>query len=128
MIKILTVIHTMPNVKSYRTLSFERILPYLRSKTDVHITWLVYQPERLKIEPIISYWVTREVARGLESAKTAIFSSGVFSSMGVIIYLIIVHFVHSGTDTNFESIFFAAFLIPITPISKKYTKINAIGI
>ena len=51
MIKILTVIHTMPNVKSYRTLSFERILPYLRSKTDVHITWLVYQPERLKIEP-----------------------------------------------------------------------------
>ena len=51
MIKILTVIHTMPNVKSYRTLSFERILSYLRSKTDVHITWLVYQPERLKIEP-----------------------------------------------------------------------------
>ena len=40
----------MPSVKSYRTLCFERILPYLRSKTDVHITWLVYQPERLKIE------------------------------------------------------------------------------
>ena len=51
MIKILTILHTLPNVKSYRTLCFERILPYLRSKTDVHITWLVYQPERLKIEP-----------------------------------------------------------------------------
>ena len=50
MIKILTILHTLPNVKSYRTLCFERILPYLRSKTDVHITWLVYQPERLKIE------------------------------------------------------------------------------
>ena len=50
MIKILTVLHTLPSVKSYRTLCFERILPYLRSKTDVHITWLVYQPERLKIE------------------------------------------------------------------------------
>ena len=50
MIKILTILHTLPSVRSYRTLCFERILPYLRSKTDVHITWLVYQPERLKIE------------------------------------------------------------------------------
>jgi len=41
----------MPNIKSYRTLCFEQILQYLRKKTDVHITWLVYQPERLKIEP-----------------------------------------------------------------------------
>ena len=78
----------------------------------------------LQIEPIISYWVTREVARGLESAKTAIFSSGVFSSMAVIIYLIIVHFVHSGTDTNFESIFFAAFLIPIIFLNRVLSGIN----
>ncbi len=50
MIEILTVLHTLPTVKSYRTLCFERILPYMRSKSDVHITWLVYQPERLNIE------------------------------------------------------------------------------
>ena len=50
MIEILTVLHTTPDVKSYRTLGFEHILRYLRSKTDVHITWLVYQPERLSIE------------------------------------------------------------------------------
>ena len=78
----------------------------------------------LQIEPIISYWVTREVARGLESAKTAIFSSGIFSSMAVIIYLIIVHFVHSGTDTDFESIFLAAFLIPIIFLNRVLSGIN----
>ena len=78
----------------------------------------------LNIEPIISYWATREVARGLESAKTAIFSSGIFSSMAVIIYLIIVHFVHSGTDTDFESVFFAAFLIPIIFLNKVLNGIN----
>ena len=78
----------------------------------------------LNIEPIISYWATREVARGLESAKTAIFSSGIFSSMAVIIYLIIVHFVHSGTDTDFESVFFAAFLIPIIFLNKVLSGIN----
>ena len=78
----------------------------------------------LNIEPIISYWATREVARGLESAKTAIFSSGIFSSMAVIIYLIIVHFVHSGTDTDFESVFFAAFLIPIIFLNRVLSGIN----
>ena len=78
----------------------------------------------LNIEPIISYWATREVARGLESAKTAIFSSGIFSSMAVIIYLIIIHFVHSGTDTDFESVFFAAFLIPIIFLNKVLSGIN----
>ena len=31
------------------------------------------------IQPITSYWVTREVARGEKSAKTAILSSGMFS-------------------------------------------------
>ena len=78
----------------------------------------------LQIEPIISYWVTREVARGLESAKTAIFSSGIFSSIGIIIYLIIIHFVHNGTDTDFESVFFAAFLIPIIFLNRILSGIN----
>ena len=49
MLKILTVLHTLPSIKSYRTLCFDNILPYLRTKTDVHITWLVYQPERLEL-------------------------------------------------------------------------------
>ena len=78
----------------------------------------------LNIEPIISYWTTREVARGLESAKTAIFSSGIFSSMAVIIYLIIIHFVHNGTDTDFASIFLAAFLIPIIFLNRVLSGIN----
>ena len=78
----------------------------------------------LQIEPIISYWATREVARGLESAKTAIFSSGIFSSIGIIIYLIIIHFVHNGTDTDFESVFFAAFLIPIIFLNRILSGIN----
>jgi len=44
--------------------------------------------------------------------------------MAVIIYLIIVHFVHSGTDTDFESIFLAAFLIPIIFLNRVLSGIN----
>ena len=58
MIEILTILHTLPSVQSYRTLCFERILPKLRNKTDVHITWLVYQPERLNIESTIDEYST----------------------------------------------------------------------
>jgi len=49
MLRILTVLHTMPNVKSYRTLCFENILDYLKTKSDVHMTWLVYMPDKLNV-------------------------------------------------------------------------------
>lgn len=48
MIKIMTVLHTTPDARSYRTLCFENILKYIRTKTDTHITWLVYTPDKLE--------------------------------------------------------------------------------
>ena len=48
-IKILTSLHTMPNVKSVNTLFFENLLPALRKKIQVHMVWLVYQPKRLNL-------------------------------------------------------------------------------
>lgn len=78
----------------------------------------------LQIEPIVSYWVTREIARGLESGKTAIFSSGIFSAVAIIIYLIIMFFVDNGTDTDFNSMFFAIFLIPLIFLNRVLSGIN----
>lgn len=48
MIKILTSHHVTPDVRSLRTLYFERVLPLLRTTTKVHIIWLVYMPDKLK--------------------------------------------------------------------------------
>ena len=36
------------------------------------------------VQPITSYWIVREVARGEKSAKTGIISSGMFSSFGIL--------------------------------------------
>ena len=41
------------------------------------------------IEPMISYWSTREIARDIESGKTAVFSSGIFSIFGILAFLAI---------------------------------------
>ena len=54
------------------------------------------------IEPIISYWTTRDIARGGESGKTAIVSSGLFSIGGLLIYII---FVDSKSRPKFQKTF-----------------------
>ena len=38
------------------------------------------------IEPIITFWTTREIARNEESGKTAIFTGLLFSCIGLMIY------------------------------------------
>ena len=52
------------------------------------------------ISPIITYWATREVARGEKTAKTAIFSSGGLSIIGLIIYLVAAYFVGIQSDVD----------------------------
>ena len=48
-LRILVPTHVMPNVKSVVTLFFDNLLPVLRTKTKVHMIWLVYQPEKLHL-------------------------------------------------------------------------------
>jgi len=39
---------------------------------------------------IVSYWTTREIARGIESGKTALVTSAFFSIIGMGVYLVII--------------------------------------
>ncbi len=75
-------------------------------------------------EPIISYWVTREVAREEKSGKTAILSSGIFSFVAVFVYIIIAYFVALGTDANQEVLLFALILIPLMFLHKTLIAIS----
>ena len=76
------------------------------------------------IEPIISYWTTREISRNLDSGKTAIFSSGLFSIIAIIGYIVVVFLVAPQTDVNQNVLFFAAMLIPVIFLNKTLTAIN----
>jgi len=62
---------------------------------------------------IISYWVTRETARGHSSGKTAIVSTGLFSSIGTVIFIIIGISVLDETNLNLVTILLAAIIIPL---------------
>ncbi|ABK77632.1 hypothetical protein CENSYa_1000 [Cenarchaeum symbiosum A] len=67
----------------------------------------------LIIEPVISYWNIRQVARGGDSGRTAVLSGGLFASVGTVGFVIMAYFVFVGSDTDPEIILYAAALIPL---------------
>lgn len=67
----------------------------------------------LILNPIISYWNTREIARGEKSGKTAIMSGGAFASLAFLIYLIIAFFYSEGVVIDKNILLFASILVPL---------------
>jgi O-antigen/teichoic acid export membrane protein len=65
------------------------------------------------IEPMISYWTIREVARNEDSAKTSVLSGWLFSLLGIIIYLISAYFISGKIDTDQNVILLGSLLIPL---------------
>ena len=66
----------------------------------------------LAIHPVITYWATREVARGENSGRTVFVFSNVFSLIGLVVYVIFAAFISLQSDVNFDVILFAVILIP----------------
>ena len=57
-------------------------------------------------ESIFSYWVTREIPRGIESAKSSIICSGIFSLGLGVIYLLAAYLISLNSDVNFDILIF----------------------
>jgi len=67
----------------------------------------------LVIHPIVSYWSTREIARGTESGKTAFLSSGAMSIVSILIFFGIAHFFGIQTGVDYNILLLAGILIPV---------------
>lgn len=78
----------------------------------------------LIIEPIVSYWSVREVARGVDSGKTSLLSSGMFSFISIPFYFVIVFFFGNETNIDLGILFFAAILIPVRFLRHVLSSIN----
>ena len=76
------------------------------------------------IQPLINYWATREIARNIDSGKTAVMSS-VGLSFGVLpIFIIISFFLADQTGINHDVFFLAIILIPTTFLNGVLMAIN----
>jgi len=67
----------------------------------------------LVIEPIISYWTTRQLARGEKIGKTAFYTNGFFSIGGFFAFLGIAFFVHTTSNVDLTVLLLASALIPL---------------
>lgn len=78
----------------------------------------------LAIHPIISYWATREIARGEESGRTVLLSSSLFSIIGILIYVIFAILISNQSETNTSVILLAVILIPVMFVNDSLNAIN----
>ena len=67
----------------------------------------------LILEPVITHWTTREIARGKESGRTALMSTGLFSALAIVGYMIIVFLFEKQIDVNLELMLVASILVPL---------------
>lgn len=86
------------------------------------ITGLIVYPTM--IEPIVSFWTTREIARGTESGKTAVFSNGILSIGAFVAYLIIAYVVSMQTEVQQSVLLFGAILIPAIFLNRTLNAIH----
>jgi len=78
----------------------------------------------LVIEPLISYWTTRDIARGEQVGKTSIIASGVSSIGGSFIFLIIAYILTQQTNVEQDIIFLSIILVPLGFIKNILHAIN----
>ena len=65
------------------------------------------------IEPIISFWTTRQIARGEQVAKTSVATSGLLSVAAIVVYGGIALYISSSLNVDFFPVILAAFLVPL---------------
>ena len=77
----------------------------------------------LVINPIVTYWTTRQIARGEEIGKMALGVSGAFSVGGMIVYLGIAIFLAATTDADLFVLVLASILIPLMFVTQVLSSI-----
>ena len=73
---------------------------------------------------IETYWLTRETARNIESGRTAIVSGGIFSTIGIFAYLLIVLLISGNSDVDTNVLLFSIILVPANFFYSILTSIN----
>ncbi|RZD41712.1 MAG: hypothetical protein CXT78_10650 [Thaumarchaeota archaeon] len=76
------------------------------------------------IEPVITFWTTREIARNEESGKTAIFSGLLFSCIGLIIYFVSAIILSYSTEVNQDIVLLGLMLVPLVFINNILSSIT----
>ena len=78
----------------------------------------------LLMESTVFFWIIRETARKIPSAKTGFLTSGMFSPIAMLIFVIIAFFVGNQSNANVSMMLFAVVLIPVYFLNHTLSGIN----
>jgi hypothetical protein len=84
-------------------------------------TLLVYG---MVLDPIVSYWATREIARGKKTGKNAILSNGMLSIGGIAIFVVIAFVISSNSVVDYNILLLGVILVPNRYLLKVLSAIN----
>lgn len=75
-------------------------------------------------EPVISFWATRQIARGEQVGKTSLLSSTIFSLGAIPLYIALSYYVSQVSHSHYNSMLLATILIPVSFVSQTMSGIN----
>ncbi len=75
-------------------------------------------------ERIISYWTTRQIARGEEVGLTSVSTSFLFSFGSIPLYVVLAYFISIQSEINFQTMLIGVIMIPVYFVSTTLTGIN----
>ena len=78
----------------------------------------------LLLESPIFFWITREIARDKLSAKTGIITSGMFSSIGMLVYVIVANVIGQQSNADVTMMILVVILIPVNFLNHTLIGIN----
>ena len=78
----------------------------------------------LIVEPVVSYWTTREIARGKNIGTTSLTMSSLFALCSIPLYIVASFFVSDLSQTSFNVMIFGVLLIPCFFLSQTLVGIN----
>lgn len=75
-------------------------------------------------EPVISYWTTRQVARGKPVGKTSMVSTSMFAGGSIPVYLMSIYLFTSVEPAFFDSMLLGALLVPVLFVEYTLSAVN----
>lgn len=65
------------------------------------------------LRPLVGFWSTREISRGIETGKTALISNSFLIPIGLVIYFFIINIYGVNSNIDFSILLFSMILIPV---------------
>ena len=114
-------------VSIFTSLGFSIIITRNLSQTEFGLwgalgSLIVYG---MVLDPVISYWITRETARNETSQKTAVIFNQTLSFGGIAIFVILIFLIGINEKLDYEILFLIILLIPIRYFTKILNSLTA---